>query len=92
MGAARQRKLDARARRQESLHNQGVVITAKKNEIIKAPQPAILQKKEVVKVNKKIEPIIEKRGRGRTPKSVTATTKKKATGSKKLTSSKKEKK
>jgi hypothetical protein len=71
MGALRQRKLDARARRQESLRNQGM-ITAEKT-IIQAPQPKALKKEEVIKVNKVVKnnvKVPEKRGPGRPPKSV----------------------
>ena len=62
MNRVRQRKLDARARRQESLHNQGV--TAEKT-IVKVPQPKALVKKEKIEVVKNVE---VKRGRGRPPK------------------------
>ncbi len=77
MGALRQRKLDARARRQESLRNQGM-ITAEKT-IIQVPQPKVLKKEEVIKVNKVTNKVVknnvkvpEKRGPGRPPKSVTS--------------------
>ncbi len=62
MNKVRQRKLDARARRQESLHNQGV--TAEKT-VVKVPQPKALVKKEKIEVVKNVE---VKRGRGRPPK------------------------
>lgn len=93
MGAARQRKLDARARRQESMATR-YNPTAEKT-IIQVPQPKALQKNEVVKVNKiekvkkVIEKIPEKRGRGRPPKSVNLKNQK---GTKKVTSGAKEKK
>jgi len=76
MGALRQRKLDARARRQESLHNQGAV-TAEKTIPVQVPQPKNLMKKEPVKVVAEV-----KRGRGRPPKSGLATSKKTVAGSK----------
>jgi hypothetical protein len=64
----RQRKLDARAHRQECLHATGNIET-----VIQVPQPKNLIKKEVVNVEKKINPVITgtvKRGRGRPPKAV----------------------
>lgn len=90
MNRQRQRKLDARARRQESLHG----ITAKDTGV-KVPQPKNLVKNEVVKVKEvKIvkSPVITevvKRGRGRPPKAMTEkiasekSTRKIAPGSKK---------
>jgi len=80
MNRLRQRKLDARAKRQESLHNQGKTV---EKTIVKVPQPKVLEKKEKVLVEKVQE---VKRGRGRPPKALTlSTTKKPAT----MTSNKK---
>jgi hypothetical protein len=65
----RERKLEARARRQESLHG----VTAEKT-IIQVPQPKnLMSKGEIIKVEKKLikSPVIAevvKRGRGRPPK------------------------
>lgn len=95
MNRTRQRKLAARARRQESLHK----VTAEKT-IVQVPQPKALQKKEEVKsvvtkkeTTKKIKPSvpeIAKRGRGRPPKAVSEKieNKKAIVGTKKLTSAK----
>jgi len=64
MNRLRQRKLDARENRQASLHSQGKTV---EKTIIKLPQPKVLVKKEVVKVEK--NNVIEvKRGRGRPKK------------------------
>jgi hypothetical protein len=66
---ARQRRIDARERRQESLHNRGVTSDTT---IVKLPQPRNMIKDEVVKVKKTIPevPVVAKRGRGRPPKQV----------------------
>jgi len=64
MNQLRQRKLEARENRQASLHNQGLTV---EKTPIKLPQPKVLVKKEIVKVEK--NNVIEvKRGRGRPPK------------------------
>jgi hypothetical protein len=82
MNRERQRKLDARARRQESM-NSRYNPTAEKT-IIQVPQPKELKKEEVIKVASKVSAKVapskksvknnlkvpEKRGPGRPPKSV----------------------
>lgn len=71
MGAARQRKLDARARRQESLNNRNQMITVNET-IVQEPKPNVIVPKikndSIVKVkNNKIPevPVLIKRGPGR---------------------------
>lgn len=71
MNKVRERKLEARARRQESFNNK-YSITAEKT-IIQVPQPKSLIKNEIVKAEKNKSPVITestKRGRGRPPKVV----------------------
>lgn len=66
MNIVRERKLNARAHRQEILHP-----IAKKT-VIQVPQPKELNKKETVIVKTKLPEVTEiaKRGRGRPPKAV----------------------
>lgn len=102
MYTARQRRIEAREKRQESLHTRGVTANAN---VINVPQPKNLVIKEKVTVKEvakknnlpKVAETI-KRGRGRPPKvvsdknNVKASTKKPATRSiKKVTGKSKEK-
>jgi hypothetical protein len=87
---ARHRRIEARERRQESLHNRGVTV---ENTSVKFPQPKNMIVKEVVKLsklgtNEKINKLPDatvqvKRGRGRPRKESTEniSTKNKAKGS-----------
>jgi hypothetical protein len=68
LNGLKQRKIDARAHRQECLHATGNIET-----VAQFPQPKNLIKNEEVKVEKKINTVVTgtiKRGRGRPPKAV----------------------
>ena len=102
MNKVRQRKLEARARRQESLHSQGVTV---ERTIVQVPQPKAFETKKTIKLGetmskevKKVVPLAKKesinshgteavrRGPGRPPK--TASEKISTIGKKQLTGKK----
>jgi hypothetical protein len=81
MNRARQRRLDARENRQESLHNRGNTVEPTVNKI-QVPQPKNFPVKGIVKVKENViqknvsvnspnVTVIEKRGRGRPKKLIT---------------------
>lgn len=98
MNTSRHRRIEARERRQESLHNRGIT----SGTTVNFPQPKNLIKDEIVKVEKTSKkeiakknelpkvPEIVKRGPGRPPKTVSVeiNSKKAIAGNKKLASAK----